>query len=324
MRKRIPMLVMLLFVLWSEGWLSQPKMPRILDADDPEHYQQLVSASIIPKLFQGCLLLDSGVPSYTETNPDRIFFRQTYILPFYFSNFEVSYRMDVMIIIVGDTIVDTSKLRETWENYKQQISKFEKNPAVIKFLQVVKPSVMKYDGAKFFSEGNTLSRAGFNIESGDWYFLLFKHDELIQHIGLYLPALDSLAWFSEFYSKLGIGRLYFGNGKLEISQSQMCPVCSSNVLYHYSKARLMKINLSTDQSWEHFAAVRYALQVVENQIAGDTLRPCYTGTGYKKVFIRLTRHFYDDYWQANVAIKCRESPKLKTVSVRFLADRAID
>jgi len=324
MQKQIPILILLILLSWARVWSTQPKRPRLLDAGNPSHYHQLVDASIIPELFKGCLLLDSGEPKYFESNPERIYLRRIYIVPFYLSHLEISYRMNVSITFDRDTIVGISELYETWGNYTQRIAEYENNPAVKKFLQVVNPSVINFNGTKFYSDGSTLSRAGFNIDSGKFYFLLFKHDELIKYINLYLPTSDSLAWIGEFQSKLGIGRLYFENGKLSISQSRICPVCSSNVLYNYSNSYMMKVNLSTDQTWEHFPEVRHALQVVENQIATNTLKPCKTEPGYKLVFIRMTHYFPDDIWRAKVAIKCRGSSIPKEVSIRFQADSTID
>jgi len=324
MRKQIPILITLIFLSLGGVWSKQPRMPRLLDAGNPSHYHQLVGASIIPELFKGCLLLDSGAPKYLESKPERIYLRQAYIVPYYFSHYEVSYRMNVAITIDSDTIMGITELSATWGNYTQRIAKFENNPVVKKFLQVVKPSAMNFNGTQFYSDGSTLSRAGFNIDTGNFYFLLFKHSELIQSINVFLPKLDSLAWFREFQSKCGIGRLYLENDKLRISQSRDCPTCINNVLFHYSTSRFLEINVGTNQSWEHFPMVQFVLQAVEDRLVGNTLESCKVGSGRNHVYLELDRYIADDNWYVRVAINCRESPKHRDLCFRIKADSTID
>ena len=327
MLKHIILLLILTIAMWSEVWSTPPKIPTIepfLDAHNPTHYHQIVSSSVIPDLFQGCLLVDSGVPKHRASSPEMIYLNQIYLKPSPHSDFGLSYNLIVAITINCDTIMGISELSEIWRNYTERITKFENIPYIKRFLQVERPEKLNCDGSHIHTKGDGFNKMHFNLNSESFSLLLLKQRELIQDISLFLPKLDSLAWFSEFQSKIDIGRVHIDYDKLRISQSQNSPTVPNNILLHISKSRLLEINLSSNYTWENFPMVRYALQTVENRLVGDTLGLCEIKSGLGHVYFKLKRSSHTNEWHTRVAIHCQESPKRRAVCFRIKPDSTVD
>jgi len=277
MIRLIVAIIVLLLVALGDVWSTPPAVEHPLDVENPSCYHELVNASPIPGLFTGCTLVETGNPKYWKGRPERVFFKQVYVTPAEYSVFGVHYRLQVNIEIDHDTLSGFAKLEARWAGYKESISNFEKYPAVCRFLEVIDPSEMNFNGTQFYCDMFSKNQISFNLDSGSFYFLILQQPELIQSVSLFLPMLDSMDWFYEFREEVGIGRVLLENGKVTISQDQMCPTCKNRVTFLYSNSRLVSFALSGNQEWEAFPMVAYVKQVVQKRLKGDTLGSCMVG-----------------------------------------------
>ncbi len=329
MIRLIVILVILTLVSAVEGWSTQPTFESPLKVDNPSHYQTLVSTSSVPKLFAGCSLAEPGDPEYWRGRPERVFFRQVYLTPSDLSEFGLPYHLHVEIEVDHDTIVASSRFKEQWADYAKCISRFERHSAVRRYLEVVRPRDLTFNGKQFYTDAFRENRMSFHLDSASFYFLQFTHQELVSSVCLFLPELDSMAWFHKFRAEVGVGSVWLENDKVTISQSQDCATCISNVTFLHSNSRLLSLELSADQSWVAFPQVGYARRIVEKHLGGDSLRMCAVGSGNGHAYFLLKRDFVwrdfvGDTWHVRVAIRCQERPRHRDVCFRILPDSSID
>lgn len=329
MIRLIVTVMVLMLVPTGEGWSSQPTVEPLFDVEDPSHYHEIVSTSAIPGLLASCTLADPGKPKYMKGKPERIFFRQVYLTSASHSEFGVRYRLQVKVEVNHDTISGLGQLEKLWADYKKNIAIYENHPAVRRFLKIMEPNEMNFNGAQFYGDKFSENQISFHLDSASFYFLFFRKPELIQSVAQFIPSLDSMNWFQEFRDEVGIGSVQLKNGKVTISQDQRCPTCLNHVTFLESNSRLVSFALSANQSWKEFPMVSFAREVVQARLEGDSLGSCTIGSGNSHAYLMLShnviwRERIEDIWRVRVALQCQPRIHWRDVCFRILPDSTID